>query len=99
MSATAEVADRIRERVPDWVEDRLYTFMWVFGDPHADPPGRHIICDGLTDHPIITANVNGMRLTIELGSMTDRGEISMVIAALETFGALDTEPPSTSELD
>jgi len=89
VSATQEIAAAVRGRTPGWVEEKLYDFMWVFGDPEADKPGRHIICDGMTDHPIITANVHGVRMVLELPHMSDASDRHSVLAALEAIGALE----------
>lgn len=88
-SATELVAALVRERVPGWVEDHVHRFVFVFGDPHADAPGRHIVCDGLTDHPIVVANVHGIRMTLELPHVSDSGDRRTVIEALEAVGAID----------
>lgn len=96
-SATALIADLVRKRAPGWVEDQLHDgFMFVFGDPSAVPPGRHIICDALTDHPIITANVGRRRIVMELRHVSDRDDALWVIEALTAFGALDEMRGSVS---
>lgn len=91
VSATESIARAVLLRAPRWVADRLYNHLWVFGDPDAGTPGRHIICDGTTEHPVVIANARGCRLTIELPHMIGGDDIEMVVDALAAFGALD--PP------
>lgn len=90
MTATKLIAAQVRRRTPGWVEDRFHDgFMFIFGDPAADNPGRHIIIDGMTDHPIITANVCGRRMVLELPHVSDGDDRRHVLDALEAIGALD----------
>ncbi len=95
MNATESVARAVMVhlggRWHSWTEDRLYDVMWVFGDCAASAPGRHIICDGTTDHPVVIANVRGRRLTIELAHVVGIDDVQAVVDTLTAFGALDGE--------
>lgn len=88
-SATESIARAVMLRTPGWVADRLYNHMWVFGDSSADAPGRHVICDGTTNHPVVIANARGCRITIELPHVVGADDVDMVLETLTAFGALD----------
>lgn len=91
-SATQDIADMIRTRVPHWHLDTVHSFVHVLGDPQADAPGRHIVCDGMTDRPIITANVDGMRVMISVPPVSDAIDRRRVLDILQAAGAI---PPRT----
>lgn len=89
-SATEAVAEAIRARVPAWHMDTVHGLLYVIGDTDSDPPGRQVVCDALTDRPIISGNANGVRVVITLPHVSDADDRRRV---LDILTAADVLPP------
>lgn len=106
-SAAADVARRIRQRVPGWVEENPEPGLWAWTDPdpdHGDQP-RAVLVDGrdrtmrvlppMTGKPMGPSVVGFHRdltVKVDLPALVDYTDMIAALHALEAIDALPADP-------